>query len=158
MSTVKTPKKRLVTRRSPRSLSRTRTSSTGTGRVRGEMPSASHRPMYAAGRVALSGLVLGPMNHGWYKILDGRLPGRLMRVVLMKTLLDWLSCPAFSCTYWMCAFLALLLPETSTFRRHKRAGGQGHLPLLHGVLVEVLQSRQGANSLPFLDATRFIAA
>lgn len=122
------------------------------------MFSASHRLMYVIGRVALSGFVLGPMNHCWYKILDGRLPGRLVRVVLTKTLLDWLSCPLFSCTYWMCAFVTFLSPETSTFRRHKSARRQGHLPLLYGVLVEVLQRREGDNSVSFLGATQSITA
>ena len=61
----------------------------------------------------LSGVVLGPMNTYWYRWLDRTFALRTnthvatkvggfwkIFVNLEKVILDWLSCPAFSATYW----------------------------------------------------------
>jgi protein Mpv17 len=50
-------------------------------------------------RMAVMGLAMGPMNHYWYKILDGRLPGNCMATCIKKVFLDQMACPIFSLTF-----------------------------------------------------------
>jgi len=46
-------------------------------------------------RFASLGLLFGPWEHYWYRILDSRLPGKASRVVACKVLLDqFLMSPA----------------------------------------------------------------
>lgn len=45
------------------------------------------------------GLAMGPMNHYWYLLLDGKLPGTTLATCAKKILLDQLACPVFSLTF-----------------------------------------------------------
>lgn len=51
------------------------------------------------GRVMTTALLLGPMNHFWYKWLDRCLVGKSLGIVAAKVALDLASCPAFSSTF-----------------------------------------------------------
>uniref|UniRef100_A0A914W6U1 Mpv17-like protein 2 n=1 Tax=Plectus sambesii TaxID=2011161 RepID=A0A914W6U1_9BILA len=50
-------------------------------------------------RVAALGLVLGPMNHHWYRLLDGRIGGRTGKDIATKVAADFAVSPIFACTF-----------------------------------------------------------
>lgn len=52
-----------------------------------------------AARVAALGLVLGPMNHQWYRLLDGRIGGRTGKDIAVKVAADFAVSPIFACTF-----------------------------------------------------------
>ncbi|CAD5218225.1 unnamed protein product [Bursaphelenchus okinawaensis] len=55
---------------------------------------------YRAARVSSTGLFLGPMCHGWYKLLDKIFPGPPTRdVILKKVVADFIVIPFFACPF-----------------------------------------------------------
>ncbi|KAK0406308.1 hypothetical protein QR680_018495 [Steinernema hermaphroditum] len=51
-------------------------------------------------RFAAIGFLIGPMNHYWYKFLDGRIYGeKLKAVVIKKVIADFVVSPAFASTF-----------------------------------------------------------
>lgn len=45
--------------------------------------------------MAISGVTVGVICHHWYKFLDQRMPGRTIKIVLQKVVLDQLICSPF---------------------------------------------------------------
>ena len=40
------------------------------------------------GRMTAMGILIGPLNHYWYRFLDARWPGKMHRIVITKVLVD----------------------------------------------------------------------
>ena len=58
-------------------------------------------------RFASLGLLFGPWEHYWYRILDSRLPGKATRVVACKVLLDqFLMSPAEYAVFYVGEFMS----------------------------------------------------
>ena len=51
-------------------------------------------------RMAVLGFLLGPVNHGWYTVLDKFLPAATMSVVSKKVLLDQLLMAPFCSSFF----------------------------------------------------------
>lgn len=62
-----------------------------------------------SGKVAAAGFVIGPFIHYWYKYLDQIFPGRCMRTVTKKVVIDQIICSPI--------VIALYLYTTSFFER-----------------------------------------
>lgn len=50
--------------------------------------------------MAISGVTVGFICHYWYKLLDGRIPGKGVQVVMKKVLLDQLICSPLYITFF----------------------------------------------------------
>ncbi|KAK0406309.1 hypothetical protein QR680_018496 [Steinernema hermaphroditum] len=50
-------------------------------------------------RFASIGLILGPMNHYWYKFLDSRMAGRTLKEALKKAAVDFCVSPMFAISF-----------------------------------------------------------
>lgn len=51
-------------------------------------------------RMATLGMCMGPLNHGWYKLLDSVLVGVSGRIVLKKVLADQLVMAPICCSFF----------------------------------------------------------
>jgi len=55
---------------------------------------------YRTLRMATLGMCMGPLNHGWYKMLDRVLVGVSGRIVLKKVLADQLVMAPICCSFF----------------------------------------------------------
>lgn len=54
------------------------------------------------GRMTAMGLLIGPLNHYWYRLLDTRWPGKTHRMVLSKVLMDEVVyAPVGTCIFYL---------------------------------------------------------
>lgn len=67
--------------------------------------------------MAISGMTVGVLCHYWYKFLDARMPGRTIKTVIKKVVIDQLICSPFCIAS---LFLTLGYLEKSNFNDIKR--------------------------------------
>lgn len=68
-------------------------------------------------RMSISGMTVGVICHNWYKFLDSRLPGRTIKVVAQKVLIDQVVCsPICIATF----FITLGILERATWAETKK--------------------------------------
>ena len=67
--------------------------------------------------MAVSGMTVGILCHHWYSYLDSKLPGRTLRIVLQKVILDQLICSPLCISSF---FLTLGLLEKSSLEDLKK--------------------------------------
>lgn len=51
-------------------------------------------------RMATLGMCMGPLNHGWYRVLDNMLVGTSAKIVLRKVLADQLVMAPICCSFF----------------------------------------------------------
>lgn len=67
--------------------------------------------------MAISGMTVGVLCHYWYKFLDARMPGRTIKTVIKKVIIDQLICSPFCIAS---LFLTLGYLEKSNFQEIKK--------------------------------------
>lgn len=67
--------------------------------------------------MAISGMTVGVLCHYWYKFLDARMPGRTIKTVIKKVIIDQLICSPFCIAS---LFLTLGYLEKSNFQDIKK--------------------------------------
>ncbi|XP_054286120.1 mpv17-like protein 2 [Macrosteles quadrilineatus] len=67
--------------------------------------------------MSISGLTVGIICHNWYKVLDKALPGRTLKIVLKKVVIDQIICSPICITAF---FLTLGYLENSSWTEVKR--------------------------------------